>query len=145
MLLLHSQVDLVDTGLNVVPGQVVAALLSGCCLQTHQFIHVPEKQTGTLHTHQQPASVQKPHTSRGVASSPLCIFILHIAEASDGAGQLLPEGGSVSDVQRLVHQHHGRQHLHGNKQLWVGQRALQRTRHKLTSYVKLPNIVFTVS
>lgn len=50
MLLLHSQVDLVDTGLNVVPGQVVAALLSGCSLETHQFIHVPEEHTGTTST-----------------------------------------------------------------------------------------------
>lgn len=144
MLLLHSQVDLVDTGLNVVPGQVVAALLSGCCLQAHQFIHVPEEHTGTLHT---PATRLGPKASdiTGLVSSPLCIFILHIAEASDGAGQLLPQGGSVSDVQRLVHQHHGRQHLHGNKQLWVGQRALQQTRHRLTSFVKLPNIMLTVS
>lgn len=70
--------------------------------------------------------------------SPLCIFIRHITESSDRAGQLLPEGASVSNVQRLVHQHHGRQHLHSNKQLGVVQSALQDTRHKLTSYVKLP-------
>lgn len=48
MLLLHGQVDLVDAGLNVVPGQIVAALLSGCRLKTHQFIHVPEEHTGRV-------------------------------------------------------------------------------------------------
>lgn len=46
MLLLHSQVDLVDAGLNIVPGQIVAARLSGRGLQTHQLIHVSEEHTG---------------------------------------------------------------------------------------------------
>lgn len=47
VLLLHRQVHLVDTGLNVVPGQVVAALLSGCSLETHQLVHVPEEHAAT--------------------------------------------------------------------------------------------------
>lgn len=41
VLLLHCEVDLVNAGLNVIPCQIVAALLSGCSLKTHQFIHVP--------------------------------------------------------------------------------------------------------
>lgn len=41
VLLLHRQVDLVDTGLDVVPRQVVAALLGSRRLQTHQLVHVP--------------------------------------------------------------------------------------------------------
>lgn len=41
VLLLHCQVDLVNTGLDVVPRQVVAALLGSRRLQSHQLVHVP--------------------------------------------------------------------------------------------------------
>lgn len=41
VLLLHRQVDLVNAGLDVVPRQVVAALLGSRRLQTHQLVHVP--------------------------------------------------------------------------------------------------------
>lgn len=48
VLLLYGQVDLVNTGLDVVPGQIVTAFLPGQCLQPHQFIHVPEIPTPGL-------------------------------------------------------------------------------------------------
>lgn len=41
VLFLHCQVDLVNTGLDVVPRQVVAALLGSRRLQAHQLVHVP--------------------------------------------------------------------------------------------------------
>lgn len=107
MLLLHSQVDLVDAGLNVVPGQIVGPFLSGCCFETHQFIHVSKEHTGKEFT-RLPRFTDSRLDKRRVDDSrrrrsPLSILILNVAESSYGAGQLLPESSSVSDVQRLVH------------------------------------------
>lgn len=109
MLLLHSQVDLVDAGLNVVPGQIVGPFLSGCCFETHQFIHVSEEHRGKefarlllftqKHSRLDKGRVDDTRRRR----SPLSVLILNIAESSYGAGQLFPESPSVSDVQRLVH------------------------------------------
>lgn len=48
VLLLYGQVDLVNTGLDVIPGQIVTAFLPGHCLQPHQFIHIPETPTPGL-------------------------------------------------------------------------------------------------
>lgn len=77
MLLLHSQVDLVDAGLNIVPGQIVAARLSGRGLQTHQLIHVSEEHTSAA-PRQQPDSIcsrnaQKTSPSAG-ACAHLCAY-----------------------------------------------------------------------
>lgn len=41
VLLLHRQIDLVNAGLDVVPRQVVAALLGCRRFKTHQLVHVP--------------------------------------------------------------------------------------------------------
>lgn len=56
---------------------------------------------------------------------PLGVLILHVAESCHGAGQLLPQGCTVTSLHSLVHQHHRRQHLHSHQQLRVGQRPLQ--------------------
>lgn len=42
MLLLNSAVDLIYTGLDVIPRQIVAAFFSRCGLQAHQLVHVPD-------------------------------------------------------------------------------------------------------
>lgn len=65
--------------------------------------------------------------------SPLCIFIFHITEPCDRTGQLFPEGSSVPNIHRLIHQHNCRQHLHSDKQLRVGQWTLQDTEQIITS------------
>lgn len=103
MLLLHSQVDLVDAGLNVVPGQIVGPFLFGCCFETHQFIHVSEEHTGKEFTQKHSRLDRGRVDDARRRRSPLSVLILNIAESSYGAGQLFPESASVSDVQRLVH------------------------------------------
>lgn len=66
------------------------------------------------------------------ARSPLGVLVLHVTEPGDGARQLLPERAAVPDLHRLVHQHHRRQHLHGDQQLGVGQRALRGQRGQMS-------------
>lgn len=59
---------------------------------------------------------------------PLRVALLEAGKAQGGAEEAPPEAAAVSILEGLVDQCHCGQHLHGHKELFLGQRSLQQRR-----------------
>lgn len=69
-------------------------------------------------------------TMQHLASAPVEVVLVHVAEAQGGVGQLLNHCLKVFGIKHLVQYGDGRQHLHGYTQLLVAQAGLNKYKIK---------------